>query len=171
MGLFDGLFNGKKSKFEEVGDNLFDQVEKKFSETFDKPMTEKAISTINEAADRITESLEAMEKGEEVPVEFSGTEKKTELPDIDTLSKRWDSMIDAIEDRELSKYKLCPSCGEPMPAENEFCTNCGAKLPEKTLASRTCPYCGTENRYLALKCVQCGKDLPLITEGEETKGK
>jgi RNA polymerase subunit RPABC4/transcription elongation factor Spt4 len=169
MGLFD-IFDGKKSKFQETGDDLLDNVVKKASDLFEKPVMDKAMKQINGAADLMTKSLEAIKNDTELPEDTIPEDTPhDQLPDFDSLSKNWDSLIDQIEDKELNKYKICPSCNDAVPSENKFCPLCGAKLPEQTAARRTCPFCGTENRALALTCVKCGKEIPLITPSEETK--
>lgn len=171
MGLFD-IFDEKKSKFQKTGDNLLENTAKKVSEIFEKPVMDEAMKRINGAADLMTRSLEAMKNGEELPEETLPEDAPHDkLPDFDSLSKNWDSLIDQIEDQELNKYKVCPSCKEAVSSENNYCPLCGAKLPEHTAARRTCPFCGAENRYLAIKCVKCGKEIPLITVPEETTEK
>lgn len=162
MKLFDDLFNDRKDK----GDDLLDQVAKKASDMFIKPTMDKAIAHLNKGAELMTESLEAIKNGEEVPEEPIHPVEGNELPDFDNLSKKWDSLIDQIEDQELNKYKICPSCNEAVSSENEYCPHCGAKLPAQTAARTICPYCGTENRALALNCIKCGKELTLIKEAD-----
>lgn len=63
---------------------------------------------------------------------------------------------------EISKnVKTCPECGEPASAEKKFCPNCGAKLPETTLAQGAmCPSCGKQNTIGTKFCDTCGEKLP-----------
>lgn len=64
--------------------------------------------------------------------------------------------------------KVCPECGKPTTAEKKFCPNCGAKLPEETLAqSAVCPACGKQNDIGVKFCVDCGTKLPLAVQEEE----
>ena len=57
--------------------------------------------------------------------------------------------------------KICPQCETPSPADKKFCTNCGAKLPEETLAQgAVCTACGTQNPIGTRFCQECGTKLP-----------
>ena len=70
---------------------------------------------------------------------------------------------------EVSKnVKVCPGCGEPIPAEKKFCPSCGAKLPEATLAQGAlCPACGKQNTVGMKFCDECGAKLPAAIAEEE----
>ncbi len=57
--------------------------------------------------------------------------------------------------------KICPSCGEGASADTAFCPNCGAKLPEMTVAQGAlCPACGKQNNPGTKFCGGCGAKLP-----------
>ncbi len=169
MGLLDNLFNHKKDAFGEAGDKLVDKAVNTAKDMIGKPVQERIEQHFNDVSDMMTESLEAIKNGEEPPEEPLNKGKKTGMPDFDTLTKKWSTMIDEIEEQELNKYKICPACGEAVSSDNQFCPECGAKLPEHTAAKRICPYCGAENQLLAFNCVKCGKKIPLIPEAENQK--
>lgn len=63
---------------------------------------------------------------------------------------------------EMSKkMKHCPNCGEDVLANNDFCPECGAKLPETTIAEQyVCPNCGKQNLVETKFCSGCGTILP-----------
>lgn len=63
---------------------------------------------------------------------------------------------------EVSKnIKICPGCGEPVPAEKKFCPGCGTKLPDATVAQGAqCPACGKQNAIGTKFCDECGAKLP-----------
>ncbi len=65
---------------------------------------------------------------------------------------------------EVSKnIKVCPNCETPNGADKKFCTSCGAKLPEETLAQGTlCPKCGKQNPVGTKFCSDCGEKLPAV---------
>ena len=64
--------------------------------------------------------------------------------------------------------KVCPGCGETVSAEKKFCTSCGAKLPELTVAQGAlCPACGTQNTVGMKFCAQCGAKLPAAIAEEQ----
>jgi len=62
---------------------------------------------------------------------------------------------------ELSKnMKICPGCGQPTDATKKFCTSCGTKMPEETLAQAAlCPTCGKQNNAGVKFCNECGTRL------------
>ncbi len=45
----------------------------------------------------------------------------------------------------------CRACGSPAKAGSQFCTDCGARLPEG------CHYCGVPLKSGSLFCTNCGK--------------
>lgn len=64
---------------------------------------------------------------------------------------------------EMAKgLKECPECGETCTADKVFCPNCGAKLPEYTMADAyVCPKCGKQNSIDTKFCQVCGAVLPV----------
>ena len=108
MGLFDEMF--KKNEFDKKMDDVYND----FVEN--NPVTKKAKATIEEAKAGITHALEE---------ELYGTSDEGPVAegDDEALMQKWDAMIDQIVDKELSRYKICPSCGEAAPAEMNFCPN------------------------------------------------
>ncbi len=66
--------------------------------------------------------------------------------------------------------KICPDCGKPNGADKNFCSDCGAKLPEQTLAQGTvCTNCGKQNSVGTKFCQDCGTKLPATIQEEELK--
>ncbi len=56
--------------------------------------------------------------------------------------------------------KICSSCGTGCDASMNFCTNCGAKLPDLAVgAGFYCPNCGKQNADEAKFCIGCGSPL------------
>ena len=57
----------------------------------------------------------------------------------------------------------CPSCGQPAPADAQFCDSCGSRLGASaagpTAASTACPSCGRPTPAGAQFCASCGKTL------------
>lgn len=153
MGILDDLFQkDKKSKFEETMDSLMD------SEILNGKTMKKAVGTLNDAADGITAGLSEL-LGEDAP---EPSADRTSVPDFDTKSKEWDRMITALQKKELRKFKICPKCGQAANANNNYCPECGSKLPDHTAAVRICPKCGAENDPFAETCVKCGEHMPFI---------
>lgn len=73
---------------------------------------------------------------------------------------------------EMSRnVKVCPVCDTPTTSDKKFCPNCGAKLPEQTLAdSAVCPACGKQNAVGTLYCSDCGAKLPTQEAQREAGG-
>lgn len=67
--------------------------------------------------------------------------------------------------RAMKKLKVCKACGYASPSERSFCTECGEKLPEKTLFQeyagrhKYCKTCDTVVREDTEYCPQCGEKL------------
>ena len=165
MDLFDDIF-GKKEDSSEKNPDLLDQVVNVFKENIEKPMMEKVEHHFQDVTENITASLEAIKNDEEPPesVEVKHTEG---MPDFDSLTKKWDGMIDEIIDKKLGAVKICPNCQAEIPSGMNYCTVCGTKLPELTAAQVVCSKCGTVNHALDLYCSKCGARLSLIPEEEE----
>lgn len=125
MSVFDKLF--KPNKFDETMDHVFEDLAE------NNPVSRRAKSIIEEAADNITRSMERELYGK--------TKERPEgrpsvLEDYDSVSAEWDDMFNKLVDRELGKYKICPRCGEAASSELENCPHCGASLPEETVADQ-----------------------------------
>jgi sec-independent protein translocase protein TatA len=65
----------------------------------------------------------------------------------------------------VAATKSCPACGHANPADQRFCSECGAKLAEvpapaaPAAAEVTCPSCATHNPAGQTFCGQCGTRL------------
>lgn len=71
------------------------------------------------------------------------------------------SKAESFATQMSASMKVCPSCGQPSPADKSFCPNCGAKLPETTLGQDyTCSKCGAANTPGTKYCSKCGALLP-----------
>ncbi len=63
--------------------------------------------------------------------------------------------------------KVCPKCEASTTADKKFCPECGAQLPEQTVAeSLVCTSCGTQNNVGTKFCQECGEKLPFAVEEE-----
>jgi membrane protease subunit (stomatin/prohibitin family) len=56
-----------------------------------------------------------------------------------------------------NQANTCPKCGAAVPAGSKFCPNCGYNM--STPATRKCPSCGAEVSSTAKFCPNCGKQL------------
>lgn len=66
--------------------------------------------------------------------------------------------------------KICPSCEKPTTADKTFCPECGARLPEQTVAQGAlCPACGKQNSIGTKFCQDCGTKLPMAVAEEARK--
>ena len=64
--------------------------------------------------------------------------------------------------------KLCPTCGKTTSADKKFCPDCGAQLPQQTVAQGTlCPGCGQQNPIGTKFCQECGTKLPAAIAEEQ----
>jgi len=66
--------------------------------------------------------------------------------------------------------KICPNCEKPTTADKKFCPECGAKLPEQTVAQgAVCPRCGKQNAIGTKFCQDCGAKLPAAIAEEQAQ--
>lgn len=64
--------------------------------------------------------------------------------------------------------KLCSNCNKPNAADKKFCSECGTKLPEQTVADGAlCTDCGTQNNIGTKFCQNCGAKLPATIQEEK----
>ncbi len=66
--------------------------------------------------------------------------------------------------------KVCPSCNKPTTADKKFCPECGAQLPEQTVAQGTvCTSCSKQNAIGTKFCQDCGAKLPAAIAEEQAQ--
>jgi len=103
--------------------------------------------------------------------EMVGTQTQEVKQSFSGLEDAFSNLQRAAENyaTEVSKnVKVCPGCGETIPAEKKFCPSCGAKLPERTVAEGAlCPNCGKQNSVGMKFCDECGTKLPAAIAEEE----
>ncbi len=74
--------------------------------------------------------------------------------------------------KQAENLKICPSCESAASADEKFCQNCGAKLPEQTVAqSAVCTACGRQNAIGTKFCTECGAKLPVAVMEEESNAR
>lgn len=84
-------------------------------------------------------------------------------PYRDTLSDELEHYGFGI--RAMKKVKVCPGCGAAARASEQYCRECGAKLPEDNLFQsykkqrRYCAVCDTIVPAKAQFCPKCGTRL------------
>ena len=74
--------------------------------------------------------------------------------------------LEALEKaaREDEK-RICPGCGEEVPASSNFCPVCGTKLEAVT----RCPSCGSAISSDMTFCVKCGTKIEWEQEGNRSE--
>jgi len=62
--------------------------------------------------------------------------------------------------------KICENCGNQMPPEALFCSNCGSKYEESRVQrQKYCGKCGTEIKDSAQFCHMCGEPIRQYNQG------
>ncbi len=67
--------------------------------------------------------------------------------------------------RAMKRLKVCKFCGRTSPSRLSFCTECGARLPEKDMFQeykerhKYCKSCDTVVTESTEYCPQCGEKL------------
>lgn len=146
------------------------------SQSVGKAVEEKIAPKVKEyadaAADHIQATTDAVNESAAATREAVGEMKKT--PEGNTILDNLGlgGSFANLEEKatnlalEIAKNtKVCPECGEECQASREFCSNCGAKLPEETMADGyVCPECGLQNMIDTKFCAACGAVLPAKAE-------
>lgn len=64
--------------------------------------------------------------------------------------------------------KVCPNCQKTTSADKKFCPDCGARLPEGSVAQgAVCTSCGKQNVIGTKFCQDCGTKLPVAVQEEQ----
>ncbi|MBE6038830.1 MAG: zinc ribbon domain-containing protein [Anaerofustis stercorihominis] len=134
-------------------------IEKAVGEAVSKVVEPKATELANKAAKHIEEASKPAVA--ETKKTFSGLEEA--FSNLERAAQGY-----ATE--AAKNIKICPECGKPANAEVKFCQDCGAKLPEKTVAEgAVCPKCGKQNAIGTKFCQDCGEKLPQAIEEENAQ--
>lgn len=76
--------------------------------------------------------------------------------------------VEGYATEAAKNMKVCPNCSKPTTADKKFCPDCGAKLPEETVAQgAVCPSCGKQNAIGTKFCADCGTKLPAAVQEEQ----
>lgn len=127
-----------------IGDTVRQAVEPKATE-----FVERATQSLDDAAGRAQgQAVQASGLGNA----FSGLE----------------SAAQGYATKAAQNMKICPQCEKPTSADKKFCPECGAKLPEQTIAQgAVCTACGKQNNIGTKFCQECGAKLPAAVQEEE----
>ncbi|MEA2501497.1 MAG: hypothetical protein QOD01_1608 [Actinomycetota bacterium] len=71
----------------------------------------------------------------------------------------------------MTTATLCPSCGEAVAEEDDFCESCGTRLHAPPPQEGTCPKCGAPADQADADgyCTRCGNRLPRPTDHVEVE--
>lgn len=76
--------------------------------------------------------------------------------------------VEGYATEAAKNMKVCPNCSKPTTADKKFCPDCGAKLPEETVAQgAVCTACGKQNAIGTKFCSDCGAKLPAAVQEEQ----
>ncbi len=119
--------------------------------------------TATKIANRAAESLDQLtgQTQQQIPRQPSS---------LDTALSNLQRSMESYATETAKTVKICPACQEPTSMDKKFCPNCGAKLPELTVAQgAVCSSCGKQNTIGTKFCSDCGAKLPaaLAEEAEE----
>lgn len=120
----------------------------------------KATEFANKAAGQIDAATQhAAQQGEKTVRQASGLE--------DALSNLQRS-VESYATEAAKNMKVCPSCQKTTSADKKFCPDCGARLPEGSVAQgAVCPSCGKQNVIGTKFCQDCGTKLPVAVQEEQ----
>ena len=120
----------------------------------------KATEFANKAAGQIDAATRhAAQQGEKTVRQASGLE--------DALSNLQRS-VESYATEAAKNMKVCPNCQKTTSADKKFCPDCGARLPEGSVAQgAVCPSCGKQNVIGTKFCQDCGTKLPVAVQEEQ----
>ena len=120
----------------------------------------KATEFANKAAGQIDAATRhAAQQGEKTVRQASGLE--------DALSNLQRS-VESYATEVAKNMKVCPNCQKTTSADKKFCPDCGARLPEGSVAQgAVCPSCGKQNVIGTKFCQDCGTKLPVAVQEEQ----
>ncbi len=120
----------------------------------------KATEFANKAAGQIDAATQhAAQQGEKTVRQASGLE--------DALSNLQRS-VESYATEVAKNMKVCPNCQKTTSADKKFCPDCGARLPEGSVAQgAVCPSCGKQNVIGTKFCQDCGTKLPVAVQEEQ----
>ena len=120
----------------------------------------KATEFANKAAGQIDAATRhAAQQGEKTVRQASGLE--------DALSNLQRS-VESYATEAAKNMKVCPNCQKTTSADKKFCPDCGARLPEGSVAQgAVCTSCGKQNVIGTKFCQDCGTKLPVAVQEEQ----
>ena len=149
MGLFDKITRG-------ITRGIGNAVSNATQQAVEKKATEILTPKINQAADTI-----------------AGSSKPSGATNTGSLEGAIGHLTNAVNGyatQAAQNMKVCLKCNKPTSVDKKFCPECGATLPEKTLAqAAVCPSCGKQNNLSEKFCSECGTKLPITIEAEENQ--
>ena len=87
---------------------------------------------------------------------------------VEPAATELERSVNNYANEAAKNMKVCPGCGRPVSADKNFCPDCGAKLPEQTVAQgAVCPNCGRQNDFGTRFCQDCGTKLPAAVQAEQ----
>ena len=89
---------------------------------------------------------------------------------LDAAVSNLERSVQGYATEAAKNMKVCPNCSKPTTADKKFCPECGAKLPEQTVAQgAVCPGCGKQNVIGTRFCQDCGTKLPAAIAEEQAQ--
>ena len=89
---------------------------------------------------------------------------------LDDAMANLERSVQGYATEAAKNVKVCASCGKPTAADTKFCPECGAKLPEQTVAQgAVCSNCGKQNAIGTKFCRDCGTKLPAAIAEEQAQ--
>lgn len=127
------------------------------------PMAEKYVNRtaqqLDNAASQLDSAGAARQNQEQSGVRTAG---------LEGALANFQRSVESFATQMGQNIKLCPGCGEGVPADKKFCPHCGAKLPEQTVADgAVCSSCGMQNTIGTKFCQGCGAKLPFAVAEDQ----
>ncbi len=134
-----------------------DAVGKAVGKAIGKAIEPTATKLANQAAQSIDTAVQHAEQ--QVPRPTTG---------LEGAMANLERSVQGYATQAARNMKVCPNCEKPTTAEKKFCPECGAALPEQTVAQgAVCTACGKQNAIGTKFCEDCGTKLPAAIAEEQ----
>lgn len=143
-----------------------DAVGKAVGNAVTRAVEPKATELANKAAAEIGQATEAQAK----QTQTASRSVSQSTAGLEGALGNLQRSMESYATEAAKNLKVCPSCGEGTTADKKFCPQCGAKLPEQTVAQGSvCPSCGKQNTLGTRFCQECGTKLPSAVAEEQAE--
>ncbi len=142
-------------------------ISKGIGDAVGKAVRQAVEPTVNEYADRAAERIDRTARDAEYESREVRQSARQSVGGLNGAFADLQRSMESYATNAAKNMKICPQCQKTTGADKKFCPDCGARLPEQTLAQGSvCPNCGKQNAIGTRFCDECGTKLPSVVAEE-----